>query len=232
MQSDAMPAVPLITPVVRQILEYVKTSDCRLDDRLPSERHFAQLLEISRNSLREAMKTLQALGVIEIKRGSGIYLRKTDFDADGNATLWLVVHRDEILDVLTVRETLELRAVELIPVDQYPRIAGLLRHCLDRVELSGDLEELRRHDISFHDIFRRAAANKILFDICAGLNSSLYDERRALFTLPGRMRQSTLEHRRIQDGFAAGSRDAVRQAVAEHLASTRKSIQDAIVPEE
>lgn len=229
MQQDAKPVVPLITPVAQQILEHVKTNNFRLDDRLPSERHFAQFLKISRNSLREAMKTLQALGIIEIKRGSGIYLRKTDFDPNDSATLWLVVHRDEIFDILTVRETLELCAIDLIRPELYPDIAQKIQDCLDEVDQTVGLEELRQHDLAFHDIFRSAANNKVLLNICASLNSSIYDERRALFTLPGRMRQSTLEHVRIQEAFASGNRDAVRQAVTNHLGSIRNSIRDTMI---
>ncbi|MCD8349499.1 MAG: FCD domain-containing protein [Planctomycetaceae bacterium] len=229
MKKDAQTVGPYITPVVRLILDYVRAHSCGLDERLPSERQFAHLLDISRNSLREAMKTLQALGVIEIKRGSGIYLRKKDFNPHDHASLWLLIHRTEILDILTVRETLDMRAIDLVPLEKYLDVAAQLRDCLDHIDPTpSGVDALRQHDLAFHTIVRLAAGNKVLYDICNSLNGSIYDERRALFSIPGQMRRCVADHRRIMECYFSGSRDAVYQAMSDHLFGVRQAIENAM----
>ncbi len=228
MKTNVKTVGPAMTPAVRLILDYVREQGCDVDERLPSERQLAHRLDISRNSLREAMKTLQALGIIEIKRGSGIYLRKKDFNPQEHASLWLLIHRNEILDILTVREVLEIKAIDLVPTEKFPVVADQLRACMDRVApIPSSVDALRQHDLAFHDIIRLAAGNRVLYDICYSLNASLYDERRALFSLPGRMRQSIAEHRRIMEAYTGGNREAVLQAMMDHLVSVRRSIENA-----
>ncbi|MCD8138496.1 MAG: FCD domain-containing protein [Planctomycetaceae bacterium] len=229
MKKVAKTVGPVMTPVVRLILDYIRVHSCGLDERLPSERQLAQKLDISRNSLREAMKTLEALGVIEIKRGSGMYLRKTDFDPHEHASLWLLIHRTEILDILTVRETLDMRAVDLVPFDRYPAVASQLRACLGQIDPTpSGVDALRQHDLAFHGIVRAAAGNRVLCDICTSLNGSIYDERRALFSIPGQMRQCIADHRRVMECYETGSRDAVYQAMADHLLGVRQAIENAM----
>lgn len=64
--------------------------------RLPSERELVKLLGTGRNSLREAMKVLEAMGILDIRHGSGIFLRKAGFQPGQDAAIWLVVHKNEI----------------------------------------------------------------------------------------------------------------------------------------
>ena len=74
---------------VKKVLAFIV--DCRVeqDEKLPPERELAKQLGIGRNSLREAMKILEAMGVVEILHGSGTYLRKTDTEPGDSDDMWL-----------------------------------------------------------------------------------------------------------------------------------------------
>lgn len=94
-----------------------------------------------------------------------------------------MIHKDEILNILTVREALDLKAIDLIPEEDYPRLRDEMKACIAAVRKT-DLtnEDMLRHDLEFHNIIRRAANNDILLNICITLTGTIYDERRVLFT--------------------------------------------------
>ena len=84
---------------VRSLLAYISKKGFSVGDKLPPERELAEQLGISRNSLREALKVLEAMDVLEIRHGSGIFLRKEDTQPDDGSSLWLMIHKDEILNI-------------------------------------------------------------------------------------------------------------------------------------
>lgn len=167
---------------VRSILEFIARRELQPGQRLPSERELVKLLGTGRNSLREAMKVLEAMGILDIRHGSGIFLRKAGFQPGQDAAIWLVVHKNEICNALTVREALDLRAIDLIPPRDYPAVERRLQETLDALEGVAPVgEALLDHDLEFHNIIRRASGNELLLNICVALTGNLYDERRVLF---------------------------------------------------
>ena len=88
---------------VHRLLTYIADKGFALGERLPSERELAEQLGIGRNSLREALKVLEAMGVLEIRHGSGIFLRKLNVEPRDDSVMWLMIHKDEILHMITVR---------------------------------------------------------------------------------------------------------------------------------
>lgn len=213
---------------IKSILHYIAENGFEPDDRLPSERELATNLGISRNSLREAMKILETLGVVEIIHGSGTYLRKTNIEPGDDGSTWLVIHKDEIFKMITIREALDLCAVELIPEEDYPLVRQQMRDSIARVrKTSMTNEDMLQHDLEFHNIVRKAAGNDILLKICVSLTGNIYDERKVLFDNEKRVKQSIEEHNRIANAFGSMDVNEVKQAYVAHFASTRASIESA-----
>lgn len=215
-------------PNIKKILKFITDKEIELDERLPSEREMAMELKIGRNSLREALKVLEMMGVVEIKHGSGTYLRKTEVSSSGESAVWLWTHRQEIFNIITVRETLDLKAIDLIPEESYPVVREQLKACIQAVrktELSNSI--LLKHDLDYHNIIRKAANNDILMNICIALTGNIYDERQVLFNQPHYIEQSLNEHNQIANAFGSGDVNQIKQAYIAHLASTRFSIENA-----
>ena len=166
------------------------------------------------------------MGVVEIRHGSGIFLRKEDTQPDDGSSLWLMIHKDEILNILTVREALDLKAIDLIPEEDYPRLRDEMKACIAAVRKTDMTnEDMLRHDLEFHNIIRRAANNDILLNICITLTGTIYDERRVLFTHTNYVEQSLWEHNQIANAFGSLDVNQVKQAYIAHLATTRSSIE-------
>jgi GntR family transcriptional repressor for pyruvate dehydrogenase complex len=70
----------LYEDIVKQIMDSIKSGELKPGDKLPTERELAKMVGVSRPALREALKTLEALAIIEIVHCSGIYVREPDLD--------------------------------------------------------------------------------------------------------------------------------------------------------
>ena len=214
---------------VHRLLTYIADKGFALGERLPSERELAEQLGIGRNSLREALKVLEAMGVLEIRHGSGIFLRKLDVEPRDDSGMWLMIHKDEILHMITVRETLDLKAIDLIPEERYLSIREQLRDCVAAVRRTRCTnQDMLQHDLAFHNIIRKASGNDILMNICVLLTGTIYDERKVLFSRREYVERSLWEHMQIANTFGSGDVNQIKQAYIAHLTSTRLNIESVV----
>ena len=214
---------------VHRLLTYIADKGFALGERLPSERELAEQLGIGRNSLREALKVLEAMGVLEIRHGSGIFLRKLDVEPRDDSGMWLMIHKDEILHMITVRETLDLKAIDLIPEEGYLSIREQLRDCVAAVRRTRCTnQDMLQHDLVFHNIIRKASGNDILMSICVLLTGTIYDERKVLFSRREYVERSLWEHMQIANAFGSGDVNQIKQAYIAHLTSTRLNIESVV----
>ena len=211
---------------VHRLFAYISEKGFEVGDRLPPERELAKELGVGRNSLREALKVLEAMSVVQIRHGSGVFLCKTDTEPENSSTMWLAIHKDEIFNMITVREALDLKAVDLIPDTQYLVIRDQLKSSIAAVRQTAlDIEDMLQHDMEFHNIIRRASNNDILLNICAALTGTIYDERKVLLSRKKYVEQSLWEHMQIANAFGSEDVNQIKQAYVAHLATTRSSIE-------
>lgn len=215
-------------PNVKKILNFISERGLEVGERLPAERELMKLIGVGRNSLREALKVLEAMGVVEIRYGSGTFLCKTDVSVSGDSAVWLLIHKQEVFNIISVREALDLKAIELIDESQYLQIRDELKKSITDVKKT-DLSNaaLLKHDLEFHNIIRIASGNDILLNICVALTGNIYDERQVLFEKEWYIDQSLKEHMQIANAFGSGDINQIKQAYIAHLTSTRLSIENA-----
>lgn len=165
MSFEKIPYLGATVAAIEQIENVIRNGEFQPGDRLPPERDLAELLGVSRPTVREALQALTLLGILDRRRGSGTYVSHVS-EANLAGTLgWLLsmaVHDKDALDVLDTRATLE---------------AGLARLAAERMtndaieELNGHLAELKkarteddilRIDMTMHGLVAAAAANPLL----------------------------------------------------------------------
>ncbi len=161
--------VKLTENIVEAIVEYASSQNLKTGDRLPSERELANALMVSRPLLREALRKMESLNLIEVLPGRGIFV-KTPLK---NNMSYLVLHIDgnkKNLEILKVRRVLEKLAVEeaiknitASEVEELERKLNLLEEKQRRGEDS------REANWTFHSLIYRTANNKLLFNILEGL---------------------------------------------------------------
>jgi GntR family transcriptional repressor for pyruvate dehydrogenase complex len=197
----------------------ILTGELAPGDRLPPEADLAANLGLSRTSLREAVRALTMLGVIDTRQGDGSYITGLGPELLLGA-LGLAVdlqREDAIPDLVAVRRILEPAATALaatrVNAADLEEIRSYIRSDLDQV---GDYIEL---DWEFHHAIARAAGNPLLSVLLDGLAAPTVRMRvwRGQ-TLPGVLERTLDEHRLIADALDAHDADLAYAAATVHIA--------------
>jgi len=195
----------------------------RPGDRLPSEGELCETLGVSRGSLREAIRMLAALGVLETRHGSGSYvseLRAADLIGSLSLTVGLLPMAG-VLELTELRRVLEPHAAALAAARIDAATLEELSGVLDEIEASDDFEDHSRLDHAFHMTISEVAGNDALTSLIDVLRS-----RSRAYRIPDAGDAAELKlhsdagHRAILRGLAAADPVAASAAASAHVAQT------------
>lgn len=211
--------------VVTRILELVRTGNLRPGDRLPPERELIEIFRISRPVLREALRALSILGVIESRHGGGAYV--TNLEARtllAPLDFFLSLSQSNLDDAFESRRVVELEIARKAAISSGPEDLGDLRSMIAaHATVADDPIGFRILDSRFHEKLSIIAGNVILQRIAYGLYNLGLDVRRRATEEPGIIAQSTDDHTRIVEAICAGDPDRAAEAMKLHLAHIEAS---------
>lgn len=202
--------------------------------RLPTERELAAQLGISRSSMREAIRALTVLGVLEARHGSGIYV--TQLQAGDLLETFGVVadlsRGSRLVELLEVRRILESTAAALAAARITPEQLALVEEHLAGMNATDDPEEILAHDLAFHRVVAAAAGNETLAAILEGLSSRTFRAR----VWRGHREEDAYartrrEHAAIHRALRARDPEAARAAAAAHVGEVEESLRARLSPE-
>jgi len=211
--------------IVSQVEKLIADEQLKPGDQLPPERDMAVLLGVSRPSLREAVRILEAHGRLLVRHGQGVFIQ----DARSQRELRFALASTEMTnkELFAMREVLEVPAAawaaERISPDQ---LAGL-RTALDEMAAlvdSGtpiDFDELAALDVSFHMGIAAAAGNRFLRQTSGVLHDMLLSGMETTLMIPGRAQLSRRDHERIFAALEAHDPAAARKAARAHIRAAR-----------
>ena len=209
----------LYRQIADQVRALVEQGEFARGARLPAERDLAQQLGVSRPSVREALIALEVEGLVEVRMGSGIYVREQPLSQTGAAAS---VTDEPPLETLRAREVIECELAARAAVSMKAAQLRGLREAIALMEQEVAAGQLpAQGDRLFHMRIVEAAGNAVLARIVAGL----YDERhKPLFAQLGShfenvdsWRLAITEHRQVFDAIAAHDAPAARGAMSRHL---------------
>lgn len=187
--------------------------------KLPPERLLAQKWRVGRPAVREAIKALTMLDVLESRRGAGTYVKSLSGLSIGwAARVGELGANFDMVELLEVRKMIEPKAAGLTAVRASPRQIDEIRKEILAQEKHHDNRQLMaRHDFRFHDAIINAADNHVLAYLNHILGPQLLKSRSiTAFTAPD-MTQMIREHWRIFDAIAQGQSDLAERAMLDHL---------------
>ena len=159
--------VSIIDTAVGQIKDLILSGTLRAGEKLPTEMELCNSCGVGRSSIREACRTLKALGYIEMKPGKGMFVA-FPAESPGKTTEWFAAHKLETDDYFDVRFAIEPYAVRLAAERAEPEELAELQK-LHRAYLalvgSGDAERLAIYDRSFHEQIVRLTHNELMLGI-------------------------------------------------------------------
>jgi DNA-binding FadR family transcriptional regulator len=202
----------------RGIKRYILDHGLGPNDALPSEGQLAEELGISRNSVREAIKALEALGTIETRHGVGVFVRAFSFDPIlDNLAYGIQAGNGSILELLEVRRQLEGAFVEVAAATVTPAQLRVLRSCLDRMGSRAALgEPITDEDRFFHRTLYSGLGNQLLLRLLEVFWEAYVRLRASLPGVPaGDAIQTWEEHMAILEALERRDGPAARRAMLE-----------------
>jgi GntR family transcriptional regulator, transcriptional repressor for pyruvate dehydrogenase complex len=204
--------------VARRLEQFIR-EELKPGDKLPSERELAQSWKVSRSSIRDAMRRLELLGLIEPRQGVGTIVRDISPDALVNplfsALLRKRKHVAELLDVRSMIEpAIAARAARHITPEQLTAMAKILRRQNDKLTQG---EPTVEEDSEFHYTIALAANNSVLLHVIDVLMDLLRESRERNMQVEGRLQKSFEGHQRIFTALSRGDAKAAEAAMRRHL---------------
>src|SRR6202521_5228997 len=149
---------------IDRIRELIVSGSWGPGDRLPKESELAAQLGLSRNSLREAVRALSQLRVLEVRQGDGTYVSSLEPDLLLESTGFVshLLLGDTAVELYEVRRILEAAAASLASarIDDEGKLE--LGRSLERMRQAQGVEELVEADVAFHAVIAKAAGNTVL----------------------------------------------------------------------
>jgi GntR family transcriptional regulator, transcriptional repressor for pyruvate dehydrogenase complex len=223
-QWQALGQGSLNSRIRREILRVIAASQLSPGDRLPSERELASTLRVSRPSIREAVRTLQAEGALIVRHGQGVFVAGPDARKEMRAAMAELDHT--LNELFAMREVLEVPAArwaaerhDTDALDVVQQAYDALDAALAREEL--DFDELQQLDSAFHQQIVRATDNRLLQQTQAVLHELMRTGMRTTLEVEGRLEQSRIEHGRILSALKAGDSAAAAAAAQAHVRGAR-----------
>lgn len=213
------------------IVDYIKDSiyqgKFQAGEKMPPERELAQMMNVSRNTIREAYKILAAQGYLTIRHGNGVFVT----DAEGqikNITAAFFVKNDQIAELFSIRKLLETHAVKCAVEHYRPQYGTELMNILDDAQSvlksNESYEQLAVLDQKFHLALTRMSGNSVLLRIMMNLIDLLGEARTESIGIAGRAEKSLQEHRQIATAIVESDAALAQQYMLEHLESVERSI--------
>jgi DNA-binding FadR family transcriptional regulator len=217
----------LVDSAIEQLRAQIGSGAWQVGDRIPTEHELAALLQIGRNTVREAVRVLVHSGMLQSRQGEGTFVRST---SDPAAVLH-GVQRSGVRDVLEVRAALETEAARFAALRHTPEDLARMRAALDAEEtiLRNEPERSGReatveHDLEFHTAMVESAHNPALTEVYRYFSASVRESMRSSSGDQDMPEVDLASHRALIDAVESGDPDAAEAACRLLLAEPMSAV--------
>jgi GntR family transcriptional repressor for pyruvate dehydrogenase complex len=217
--------ISTVERIVENLINLVKTRRLQVGDKFPSERQLCEMIGVSRPILREALKALQVMNIIDIRQGAGAYVKSLEPE-DVVEHLDIVFHLDSSLyrDLYEARRVLEAAiagmAAKNISGEEIRAIEENIRQaaaCID------DEQFFLEQDLELHEMIMKAAGNRVIPIFMQSINKlSLLIRKQSNAQQP--IRQNTIyDHEIIFNALKSRNPEEAARAMEQHIANVEKA---------
>ncbi|MCE4024976.1 FadR family transcriptional regulator [Microbacterium sp. Au-Mic1] len=215
---------------IEKIKAMIVSGELGPGDRLPPEKELAERLGLSRNSMREAVKALEVIRVLDVRRGDGTYVTSLEPHLLLEAISFVIdMHDDDsLLELFAVRRMLESQATGLAATHGDSEAIAALQAEVAGIDAGVSIDDLVAHDIRFHQDIVRMTGNGYLASLIDSLSSQTIRARvwRGL-TEQGAVERTLSEHRAIADAIAQHDPSLATSLATAHIAGVERWLRQA-----
>lgn len=218
--------VSAVSEVTRRLLTYFSSDAVQPGDRLPPERQLASTLGVGRSAVREALAALEILGMVNVRPGSGTYLRGRASELLPQTLSWgLLINTPQTKELIDVRHGLEVQAARLAARRATPELLGELELQLLTMETPAeDYEAFVAADMQFHQLVALCAQNTLIADLLQTVRSlirvwidrSMNDSTAA--------QSAASDHRALFEAISAGDEERAAAVMESHMLSAAERL--------
>lgn len=218
-EFEAVRRTKLYEMVAKQIERLISEGLLKPGDKLPPERELAEMFQVSRSSLRDAIRTLELVGLVEARQGDGTVVCDLSADSLVNPLATMLVRKRELVaELLDVRKIIEpplaARAAAHASPEEIAYLDDILRRQKEKVRRS---ELAIEEDSEFHYAIAQASKNSIVMKVLDVLMDLLRKSRERALQVDGRMQRSFAGHQRILSAIKRRDASAAETAMRRHL---------------
>jgi GntR family transcriptional regulator, transcriptional repressor for pyruvate dehydrogenase complex len=224
-----MRRVRLSEQIVDEIKRMIREEGFSDGDRFYSENELTRKLNVSRTSIREAVRMLEMAGQVKVRHGKGIFVK----DASGNDfepfAEWLKQHEITLIDHFEVRDIIDPRVAAYAAQNakdlDIEKMRIVCNEFADTVA-SGRVETLIEKDREFHRLLAKSTGNKALYALITTMTTSLNEGWFSSLQIPGRPEKTVIEHRKILKAVASGNAEKAENAMKTHIENALNEIKE------
>jgi GntR family transcriptional repressor for pyruvate dehydrogenase complex len=212
---------PLIDTVIRRLRDLIQSGEYGPGQRLPSERALKDELGVGRSTIREALRALEALGLIVLHQGKGAFVAELEGDgtADPPFSDWPSNYRWDIDTIVEARLAIEPRAAAIAALGRTSHDLSEMERNLEAFEFGArqaDLSSMVLADVALHEAIAKCA-NPILASVLESLSVQGMRSRHTSLARPERWERVIPRHRGIYDAIVEQDPSAAAERMESHI---------------
>lgn len=197
LEMEPVKRTPLPGQVMERIKEYIESHDLQPGARLPGERELAKALGVSRTVMREALQSLQAIGILDIQPGNGIFVMAVNFENLTRHLGFAIQRQPHHMDHLVeARIIFERGVLELVAKNATLEQLDSMEEVIKRMENAGTRDEEFSTDLEFHQRLVQLTDNPVLMEFTS-LLTRFFREGREVVGSGKTIQEDAKEHRKL-----------------------------------
>jgi GntR family transcriptional repressor for pyruvate dehydrogenase complex len=233
MDSDLRPVdrdrETISSEIARKLLAYLRSGRFSPGQRIPSERSLSESLGVGRSVVREALKSLMVLGLIDVRQGDGTYLKRTDSELLPQAIEWgLMLGAKRITDLVEARHYLEVVLAGLAAERRDDADLAEMHRFVKAMEKAASADEFVAADIGFHFTIATAAGNQSLLQIMRSIRSLLQVWITRVMHAADSSRPTWEEHAAVLKAIERKDPGGARQAMEAHMVGATARLENTL----
>lgn len=217
----------IVLELTRKLLDYIFSGSIQPGEKLPTERQLQEALDVGRSSIREAIKVLNVLGILEVRQGDGTYLTKANSGFLLESIEWgLLLGEKHIMDIIEARKEVEISivkfAAERCTEEEIKELEAILKKLKD-----SSVEDFVELDIAFHLKLVEMSKNSVFKSIFMSIQTLLRTWIKLVMSKATDTDFSYQDHLNIYLAVSQKDVAASEKAMREHMEdATRRLIEE------
>jgi len=214
--------------VAEQIRRHISLRLIQPGEALPAERELAVMFGVGRPTIQNALRLLEAAGLVESRRGrtGGTFVSQRDGDslAADEMIVRVMRHRKDLEDLLQYRSLIEPQVARTAARARRPEDVAAMRTAIEGMVAATNEPEYMKHDTDFHIAIARATGNALLTDAIEDVRMKLNDAMTLLPESDTWHRRISREHEALFEAIENGDADRAERLMEQHVANSEQSL--------